>query len=84
MSDHRGIFAYKEERSENPRAVVGLTDTSARANVRKQLEKGLLSFSVPWKMFQEMEINVEGGFLQKEPGKFFSEKNKIRKIESGG
>jgi len=35
-------------------------------------------------MFQEMEINVEGGFLQKEPGKFFSEKNKIRKIESGG
>ena len=42
-----GIFAYKEARSENPRAVVGLTDISARANLRKQLGKDLFTFTVP-------------------------------------
>ena len=60
-----GIFAYKEAKSDNPRAVVGLTDISARENIRKQLGKDLLSFTVPWKMFLEMEANVEGSFFQR-------------------
>jgi len=60
-----GIFAYKEAKSHNPRAVVGLTDISARENIRKQLGKDLLSFTVPWKMFVEMEANVEGSFFQR-------------------
>lgn len=60
-----GIFSYQEARSENPRAVVGLTDISARKNIRKQLGKDSLSFSVPLKMFQEMEENVEGSFLER-------------------
>jgi uncharacterized protein (DUF169 family) len=60
-----GIFPYKEVQSENPRAVVGLTDISARENLRKQLGKDLLSFAVPWKMFLEMEGDVEGSFLQR-------------------
>jgi len=32
-----GIYAYKEAESENPRAVIGLTDLDARLNVRWQL-----------------------------------------------
>jgi hypothetical protein len=29
----------------------------------------VLSFAVPWRMFEEMEDNVEGSFLQKETWK---------------
>ncbi|VBB48542.1 conserved hypothetical protein [uncultured Desulfatiglans sp.] len=61
-----GIFAYREARSERPRGVIGLTDLSARKNLKKQLDRNLLSFAVPWRMFEEMEDNVEGSFLQKE------------------
>ena len=60
-----GIFPYEEAKSDKPRAVVGLTDLSARENIRKQLGKDLLSFTVPWKMFLEMEANVEGSFFQR-------------------
>ncbi|MBW1995430.1 MAG: DUF169 domain-containing protein, partial [Deltaproteobacteria bacterium] len=51
--------------SENPRAVVGLTDISARKYISRQLDRDLLSFAVPWKMFQEMEENVAGSFLER-------------------
>ncbi len=60
-----GIFPYREARSELPRAVVGLTDISARKNVRNQLDRNVFTFTVPWGMFREMEDNVEGSFLQK-------------------
>ncbi|HHW43474.1 hypothetical protein GFC01_01630 [Desulfofundulus thermobenzoicus] len=56
------IIPYNEARSEQPRAVIGLTDIS----VRKHIDKDLLSFAVPYKMFRQMEANVEGSFLQKE------------------
>ncbi|MBW2040246.1 MAG: DUF169 domain-containing protein [Deltaproteobacteria bacterium] len=68
-----GIYPYKEVRAEKPRAVVGFTDISARKNVRKQLGKDLLSFAVPFTMFQEMEGNVEGSFLQRETWKALME-----------
>jgi uncharacterized protein (DUF169 family) len=61
-----GIFPYQEARSERPRAVIGLTDISARKNLKKQLDRNVFSFAVPWRMFEEMEDNVEGSFLQKE------------------
>ncbi|MEW6182031.1 MAG: DUF169 domain-containing protein [Bacillota bacterium] len=61
-----GIFAYRETESEKPRAVMGLMDLSARENVRKRLGKDLFTFTVPLKMFQEMESNVEESFLGKE------------------
>lgn len=60
-----GIIAYREAGSGNPRAVVGLTDISARKYVRNLLGSDYLSFAMPWAMFLEMEDNVEGSFLEK-------------------
>jgi hypothetical protein len=60
-----GIFAYRELERPNPRALVGLTDLSARLRVRQSLGKDVLSFTMPWPKFLEMEQNVEGSFLQR-------------------
>lgn len=68
-----GIFPYREARLENPRAVIGLVDMSARQTVRKQIGKDLMTFAVPYRMFQEMEANVEESFLGKEEWQKFFE-----------
>ena len=60
-----GIIPLNEGKKQKPRAVVGLTDLSARKNVRKLLGAEYLTFAVPWKMFLEMESNVEGSFLER-------------------
>ncbi len=59
-----GIYPYREDRSDMPRAVVGLTDLSARLNIRKQLGDNLMTFSMPYSLFREMEENVPGSFLE--------------------
>jgi hypothetical protein len=61
-----GILTYREEQAEPPRAVVGLMDLSARRYIGSQLKPGLLSFSVPVVMYEEMEANVEGSFLERD------------------
>ncbi|MBD3219206.1 MAG: hypothetical protein GF310_13100 [candidate division Zixibacteria bacterium] len=60
-----GIMAYNEIDKENPRAVIGLVDISARNYSTRQLGKDALTFAVPNKMFHEMESNIEGSFLEK-------------------
>ncbi len=60
-----GLLPFQEAKSENSRAVVGLTDISARKYVRKLLGAEYLSFAMPWEMFLEMEENVAGSFLEK-------------------
>ena len=60
-----GIYPYREADAEKPRAVVGLTDLSARLPIRRQLGNNLMTFTVPFNMFKEMEGNVEGSFLQR-------------------
>ncbi len=61
-----GIYPYREAKSKNPRAVVGLTDLSARVYVRKQLgDSNLLTFAAPLALFEEMEQNVPGSFLER-------------------
>ncbi len=55
------LFPYHESLQERQRAVIGLTDVTVRAIVDKEL----LSFTAPWKMWQEMEDNVPGSFLDK-------------------
>jgi uncharacterized protein (DUF169 family) len=60
-----GILAYRELEREHPRALVGMMDVSARKNVRASLGEHAISFTAPWPLFQEMELNVEGSFLQR-------------------
>lgn len=61
-----GIFSYRELEREHPRGLIGMTDISARKNVRATLGEHIMSFTAPWPLFQEMERNVEGSFLQRE------------------
>jgi len=61
-----GIYPYREEQSARPRAVVGMTDLSARVYVRKQLgDPHFMTFAVPFTLFEEMEQNVPGSFLER-------------------
>ena len=61
-----GILAYKEAELEQPHAVIGLTDTAARAYTAATLGHGVLTFAVPFKMYLELEQNVPGSFLERE------------------
>ncbi|MGD2127399.1 MAG: DUF169 domain-containing protein, partial [Desulfobacteraceae bacterium] len=58
-----GIYALKEANSEKPRAVLGLNDISARLAIKRLLKDDVMSFAVPYALFQEMEENVPGSFL---------------------
>ena len=60
-----GLLPFREGRSKNPRAVVGLTDISARKYVRNFLGADCLTFAMPWQLFREMEAQVDGSFLQR-------------------
>jgi uncharacterized protein (DUF169 family) len=57
------LYPFYEAQQEAPRVVVGLTDISARFYLRKSLGRNVLSFTVPWSLFQEMEENVLESFL---------------------
>ncbi|MBP2641471.1 MAG: putative ArCR [Firmicutes bacterium] len=56
------LIPCDESSQEKPRAVVGMTDISARPVI----DADLLSFSVPFSLFKEMEGNIPGSFLDKE------------------
>lgn len=64
------LFPWSEAASEQPRAVIGMTDIS----VRPRIDADLLSFSVPYIMFKEMENNVAGSFLDKHEWKKIAER----------
>jgi hypothetical protein len=48
---------------------VGLTDIAARTYAAATLGHDVLTYAVPYKMFLELESNVEGSFLEKEAWK---------------
>ncbi len=57
---HSILFSYEENEKEEPRAIIGYFDLAAR----KHIDKNLLSFTIPYKLFLEMESNVKGSFLE--------------------
>lgn len=65
------LIPLNEGKTENPRGVIGLFDISARNKV----DKDMLSFSVPYNMFLEMEQNVEESFLQRDVWLKIKERN---------
>jgi len=54
------LYAYAEAEKEMPRGVIGFFDISQRHRV----DAGILSFTVPYRMFLEMEAGVEESFLR--------------------
>jgi len=54
------LFGYAEAKKESPRGVIGFFDISQRQAVDREI----LTFTVPFKMLQEMEAGVEGSFLR--------------------
>jgi len=59
-----GIYPFRENRAELPRAVLGPSDISARLYLGRQLgRRDLVTFAVPGRMFQEMEANVDQSLL---------------------
>ena len=53
------LIPLDEAQKNPPRAVIGMFDITARPYV----DADILSFSMPFSMFKEMEANVEGSFL---------------------
>lgn len=70
-----GVYAFHEAEQENPKAIVGLTDISARFFLRKILGRDILSFTVPLNLYEEMESNVTESFLTRSAWKTIRDKN---------
>ncbi len=58
-----GILAYREVDSDQPRAILGLTDASARVRSANAIGRDKLSFTIPWNLFKRMEADVDNCFL---------------------
>jgi uncharacterized protein (DUF169 family) len=56
------LFGYAEARRDRPRGVIGFFDIAQRMHVGRDV----LSFTVPFSLFLEMEANVDGSFLEME------------------
>lgn len=54
------LFGFAEAKKANPRSVIGFFDISKRSIVDREI----LTFTVPFTMFQEMEAGVEDSFLK--------------------
>ncbi len=55
------LIPYQESLKPEPKAVIGLTDVT----VRPLVDPEVLSFTVPFGMFLEMEQDIPGSFLEK-------------------
>jgi uncharacterized protein (DUF169 family) len=64
------LYSYEEAEKETPRAIIGFFDLAARKHVGSET----LSFTIPYKMFLEMEANAKGSFLEMEEWKDLSER----------
>ncbi len=53
------LFAHAEAESDNPRGVIGFFDISQRGKIAREL----LSYTMPFSLFLEMESSVDDSFL---------------------
>jgi uncharacterized protein (DUF169 family) len=53
------LFAHAEAKRENPRGVIGFFDISQRGRIDREL----LSFTIPYRMYLEMESSIDDSFL---------------------
>ena len=56
------LYGYAEAKRDVPRGVVGFFDIAQRHRVGRDM----LSYTVPWRLFLQMEADVEGSFLELE------------------
>ena len=54
------LFGYTEAKKDESRAVMGFFDISQRS----VLSREILTLTVPFNLYKEMESNVEGSFLE--------------------
>ncbi|MHB9035474.1 MAG: DUF169 domain-containing protein [Armatimonadota bacterium] len=55
------LIPFDEVQKDEPKAILGVTDITARPYV----DPDLFSFTIPYAMFNEMEANIPGSFLEK-------------------
>jgi uncharacterized protein (DUF169 family) len=53
------LFAHAEAESDNPRGVIGFFDISQR----RKIDRELLSFTMPYSLYLQMEASVDDSFL---------------------
>ncbi|HOT93885.1 MAG TPA: DUF169 domain-containing protein [Methanoregulaceae archaeon] len=58
------LWPLAEATREHPRAVIGMTDPSARVATKRLLGTEVLTFAVPWSRYLEFEEDVAGSFLE--------------------
>lgn len=59
-----GNFVFNEAKSDNPKAVLGMLDLSARHTVQNVLPDEVLTYAVPWKLFLALEKEAEDGIFK--------------------
>ena len=64
------LFGYAEAKRDVPRGVIGFFDIAQR----KRVSRELLSYTVPWSLFLEMEASVPESFLELEVWKELRER----------
>jgi len=70
------IYPLAEREKAEPRAVLGLSDISARIYLKRALKADVMSLSVPFNLYEEMENNLEESFLKSDS---WSELQSLRK-----
>jgi uncharacterized protein (DUF169 family) len=74
-----GIYPFREAQRQQPRAVLGLNDISARLYLGRMLKGQVLSFAAPFALYREMEENLSGSFLE---GNTWRELTALRRAEA--
>lgn len=59
-----GSFVFNEGRKENQSAVLGMLDLAARKTIRTVIPDDYLNYSVPWKLFLELEEEAKDGIFK--------------------